>query len=172
MCFPINYPVFFTATILEWKPLLKQEKYKDIIVSSLEYLVKQNKVQVFAFVIMSNHIHIIWRMNNETNKIKLQQSFMKYTAQQILLDLRKNHKQVLEHFYVGAKDRMYQIWERNALSIEVHSNETMLQKMNYLHNNPIKAGLCNEAIDYKYSSASLYLNNESIWKFVSKWGSL
>ncbi len=52
-------PQFFTATILEWKRLLKPDKYKDIIISSLEFLVQNKRVQVNAFVIMDNHIHLI-----------------------------------------------------------------------------------------------------------------
>jgi putative transposase len=170
MQLPINYPLFYTATILEWKHLLKPDKYKNIIIESLKYLVEDKRVEVFAFVIMSNHIHIIWRIANEHNKTKVQQSFLKYTAQKIILDLRKNHKQVLKHFYVGAKDRLYQIWERNSLSIEIHSYETMLQKMNYLHQNPVKAGICKNISDYKFSTASLYELDKTEWSFVSKWG--
>ena len=55
-------PQFFTATILEWKRLLKPDKDKDIIISSLEFLVRNKRVQVNAFVIMDNHIHLIWQM--------------------------------------------------------------------------------------------------------------
>jgi REP element-mobilizing transposase RayT len=52
------YVQFFTATILEWKQLLKQDQYKDIIVESLGYLVKEQRVKVYAFVIMNNHLHV------------------------------------------------------------------------------------------------------------------
>jgi putative transposase len=54
------YPQFFTATILDWKSLLKEDKYKDINVSSLQFLVKNKRVKVFSFVIMPNHLHPIW----------------------------------------------------------------------------------------------------------------
>ena len=166
---PIYYPSFYTATILEWKHLLKQEKYKEIIASSLAYLVKEKRVEVFGFVFMSNHIHIIWRIMNNHKPQKVQQSFMKYTAQMILNDIKLNHPKVLEHFYVDAKDRKYQIWERNPLSVEIHSNEVMLQKLNYIHNNPLKAGICSLAEDYIYSSASLYIKNKTVWNFLTKW---
>ncbi len=59
MLFSEYYPDYFTATILEWKHLLKQDSYKDIIVSSLEFLVKENRIKVFGFAVMSNHIHVI-----------------------------------------------------------------------------------------------------------------
>jgi len=51
-----EYPQFLTATNLEWKELLKQDKYKDIIIDSFRYLVKEKRVKIFSFVIMDNHI--------------------------------------------------------------------------------------------------------------------
>ena len=169
MNIPIHYPSFFTATILEWKPLLKHDKFKDIIIDSLEFLVKDNRVEIFGFVIMNNHIHLIWRITNEYEPIKVQQSFMKYTSQIMIKEMRNNHTKVLEHFKVNAKDRMYQIWERNSLSIELRSNDTLFQKLHYIHQNPVKAQLVEKAEDYYYSSASLYINNIGNWNFLNKW---
>ena len=165
----VNYPVFFTATILKWKHLLKQEKYKEIVANSLAFLVKENRVEVFGFVLMSNHIHIIWRMINDHKSSEVQQSFMKYTAQMMIKDLRNHHPKVLEHFFVGAADRKYQIWERNPLNIEIHSDEVMLQKLHYIHNNPVKAGLCLLPEAYHYSSASFYFENKTLWNFLTHW---
>ena len=69
------YPQFFTATILEWKPLLKQDKYKDIINNSLRFLVQQNRVIVYSFVIMPNHIHLIWQIQLGHEKRKCAKRF-------------------------------------------------------------------------------------------------
>jgi len=150
--------------------LLKPDKFKEIVVNSLRFLVKENGIEVFAFVIMNNHIHIIWRLQNDAAKAKVQQSFMKFTSQKILQELRNNHQKVLTHFRVDAKDRKYQIWERNSLSIEIHSDEVMKQKMNYIHQNPVKAGIVETETAYNYSSALHYLSEDIIWDFVSKWG--
>ena len=53
---------FWTATINRWQKLLLEDRYKDVIISSLEYLSSIGKIEVFAFVIMHNHIHLIWRI--------------------------------------------------------------------------------------------------------------
>lgn len=58
------YPDYFTATILNWKHLLKQDKYKDVMVSSLEFLIKENRLKVYGLTIMSSHIHIIWQVQH------------------------------------------------------------------------------------------------------------
>ena len=59
MNYPVFWPQFYTATILEWKPLLKQDKYKDVIIESLRFLVFEKRINLYAFVIMSNHVHLI-----------------------------------------------------------------------------------------------------------------
>ena len=86
MLFSEFYPDYFTATILEWKHLLKQDKYKDIIISSLEFLVKNGRIKVYGFTIMSNHIHLIWQVQQGYQPKEIQLSFMKYTAQMIIKD--------------------------------------------------------------------------------------
>lgn len=162
-----EYPYFFTATILEWKHLLKPDKFKDIIISCLKYLVEQERAKIYAFVLMSNHIHVIWQSIPPYNNAANQLSFMKYTAQMMLKELRNHHQEVLKHFEVNLKDRHYQIWERNPLSVELRSKEVFEQKLVYIHDNPVKANLCVMAEEYMYSSASFYLTNDSRWLFLS-----
>ena len=58
--YPENWPQFYTATIQGWKHLLKEDKYKEVILASLKHIVDNNKVKINALVIMDNHIHLIW----------------------------------------------------------------------------------------------------------------
>jgi REP element-mobilizing transposase RayT len=149
---------FFTATILEWKHLLKPDKYKQIILNSLRFLVEQKRVKVYGFVIMINHIHIIWHIQPEHKRENVQRDFLKFTVQQIKADLEKHHPKVLLSFSVNAKDRKYQIWERNPLSIDIWSREVLWQKLRYMHQNPVRAGVCQWAEQYHWSSAMFYHN--------------
>ena len=165
MVYKNYYPHYFTATILEWKRLLKPDKYKELIISSLDYMVKANRIAVHGFVIMINHFHLIWHIKEGQVKSDVQRDILKYTAQIILKDLRKNHPYTLERFRVDASDRRFQIWERNPLSIELYSEKVLLQKLNYLHENPVRAGLVNQPTDYTYSSASFY-NGKNEWPFL------
>ena len=112
---------FYTATILEWKKLLKPDKYKQILIKSLEFLVSEKRVKIYGFVIMENHIHLLWQGTQLYSLKYTQLSFMKYTAQQIKFDLEKYHPEVLTYFTVEAKDRKHQFWERNALSVDIMS---------------------------------------------------
>ncbi len=78
--FSKGWPIFFTATIQNWKSLLEADQYKEIIVTSLNQLVAAKKVKVNAFVLMHNHVHLIWQCLGE-NKIRdIEISFKKFTA--------------------------------------------------------------------------------------------
>jgi REP element-mobilizing transposase RayT len=162
-----EWPQFFTATNLEWKKLLKPDKYTDIIIDSLRFLVNDKRVKLYAFVIMINHVHLIWQMHPFVDPKVVQRDFLKYTAGKIKTDLAKHHPAVLDHFLVNAKDRHYQFWERKALSVELRTHEIFLQKMDYIHWNPVRAGLCALPEDYKYSSARFYEMGVDNWGFFT-----
>jgi len=149
-------PQFYTATILNWNKLLTPDKYKLIIIESLQFLVKQERVVVFGYVIMNNHIHLIWKPTSLFSLKHTQLSFMKFTAQRIKRDLETNHKEFLKHFFVDLKDRAYQFWKRNPLCVDLYTNTVLEEKLHYIHQNPVKAQLCKNPEDYRFSSARFY----------------
>jgi len=161
------WPEFFTATNYEWKPLLSEDKYKDIIIDSIRFLVLEKRVSVFAFTLMINHIHLIWQMCADIDPKDVQRDFLKFTAQKIKADLKRNNPDFLEEFRVDAKDREYQFWKRNPLGIELRNHNVFLQKLNYLHENPVRAGICKYPEDYKYSSAYFYETGIDNWGFLT-----
>ena len=167
----IGVPYFYTATITNWKNLLAPDKYKDVIINSLKHLVNKKKIKVFAFVIMPNHIHLIWMMLEKNGKEMPNASFMKFTGHQFLDDLRINHPQVLPFFEVDSTTRNYHFWQRNSLPIALHSPLVFRQKMDYTHNNPTveKWNLVNLPEDYKYSSAKFYLEGIDELGFLTHW---
>ena len=79
---------FITVTCLKWKHILNEDRFKDIIISSLSFLCKAKRLRVYCFVIMSNHFHLIWQMIGDHKREEVQRDFLKYTGQQILKHLR------------------------------------------------------------------------------------
>ena len=130
--YPEHWPQFYTATINNWQHLLADNKYKDIIVDSLKFLVTEKRIELNAFVIMSNHIHLIWQPMFGFTLIDIQSSFMKYTAQQLKRSLTKNNIEVLTSFKVNKYDREYQFWKREPLGIELISPAVFEQKLNFI----------------------------------------
>ena len=97
----------------------------------------------------------------------VQRDFLKYTAQQIKHDLQKNNPDILKHFETDVNDRNYNFWKRRALSIELRTDKVFQQKLDYIHLNPVKAGFCKLAEEYKYSSALFYHTGIDNWGFLT-----
>ena len=166
---PQNYISFFTATILNWNKLLFNDKYKEIIIKSMKFIVQDGRTDIYAFVIMPNHIHIVWKIKEDHILQNVQRDFLKFTAQQIIFDLKAKSNKELNKFYVGAKDRKYQIWERNPLSSRHGSSKIIIQKINYIHSNPFSKNwkLVEDILEYKYSSARFYYKGIDDFGFLT-----
>ncbi len=124
---------FTTATILQWKYLLQGDAMKDIIVTSLRFLTMKNRAVVYAFVIMPNHLHLIWHIPEEYTLTDVKSALLSYTAHQFKKVLQLQNPQELAHYKVDLTDRAYQFWERNALSIAIYHDEVYWQKVRYVH---------------------------------------
>ena len=161
-----QHPDFITITCLEWRPILVEDSFKDIIISSLPFLSRENRIIVYGFVIMTNHLHLVWQIHGDHLRENVQRDFLKFTSQQILKELRNRSSSIQKHLLVNAKDRKHQVWERNSLSVPLWSDRVMWQKLEYIHENPVRAGLCNSPEEYKYSSAGFYLRNDNRWDFL------
>ena len=159
---------FWTATINNWNRLLLQDRYKDVIIESLQYLSNENKIDVFAFVIMPNHIHLIWRTKELNGKETAQGSFLKYTAHEFKKILKKETAGSLLPYAVAANNKNYQFWQRDSLAIRLYSKDVAMQKLKYIHNNPLAEhwNLVSDPTDYRYSSARYYEINEKNFDFL------
>jgi REP element-mobilizing transposase RayT len=163
-----NYIQFFTAVCTDWLPILKNDECKDVIIRSLKYRVQTKEVGVAGFVIMPNHIHIIWRMRVETARENLQRDFLKITAKQIIDIFQRNEPEMIRNITVNLKDRKLQVWKRNSMRIDLHNEKFLLQKLNYIHNNPChpKWELATHPCNYLYSSAQFHYNRENSFEIL------
>ena len=130
MKYPTIWPHFFTATIYKWENLLKPDGHKDILINCLKFLVNDNRVEVNAFVIMSNHVHIIWQPLQQYTPTQIQTSFMTHTAKSIKKKLLDEDPGLIEKHKVNKYDRTYQIWKREPLSIKLFTETAFLQNWN------------------------------------------
>ncbi len=151
-----NHIRFFTAKCLNWQHLLERDTHKEIVLESLRFMVHDSRIWVYGFVIMTNHVHILWRKRPEWMDKNTTQMFLKYTAQQIKFNLSANCPEELELFRSTQKDREYQFWERRPYAAEMHNRKVLEQKLDYIHFNPVKANLSDTPENYPYSSAVFY----------------
>ena len=159
---------FWTATINNWQRLLLKDEYKKVIINSLTYLSDLGKIDVFGFVIMPNHIHLIWRINEINGKETSQGSFLKYTAHEFKKLLKTDKDSSLSSYVVDARNKAYEFWKRDSLAVHLFSKEMAYQKLDYLHYNPCTEywQLAKEPGDYLFSSAKYYGNGIKDFTFL------
>jgi REP element-mobilizing transposase RayT len=159
---------FWTATINKWQKLLERDEYKNVVINSLEYLSEANKIDVFGFVIMPNHIHLIWRINEMNGKETTPGSFLKYTAHEFKKALNKESGNKIDSYKVKAANKQYEFWQRDSLAVHLYTREVAYQKLDYIHYNPCTDYwlLAKDICDYKYSSAKYYEMGVKEFSFI------
>jgi putative transposase len=160
--------VFWTATINNWIPLLQNNKYKDVLINTLDSLNTKGKIDVYSFVIMPNHIHLIWKIKEMNGKESPPSSFLKFTAHEFKKMLIIDDDLNLAMFSVKAKNKKFEFWQRDSLAIKIYSPEMAFQKMEYIHNNPLAKNwnLADEPLNYQYSSAKFYETGNKNYPFL------
>ena len=149
---------FYTDTIHGFKNLLEDDKIKMIIINSLKYLTKNNIVELYGYVIMPNHIHLLWNFLKSNGKESPAGSFTKYTAHEFKKYLTETNVKLLHEFKSNKADRLFQFWKRDPLAVPMSTEEIFIQKLDYIHQNPVneKWKLASLPEDYRWSSARFY----------------
>ena len=164
---------FITSTIKDWIHLLAKSEFMDIVIQSLRFLVERKSIRLHGYVLMPNHIHTIYTVNDYDTLSNILRDFHKYTSQQIIKLLRNQNDNSLELFRSSRSDRTYQIWQTTHSPKQIESFPFFRQKLEYIHFNPCteRWNLCEYPEDYLYSSAKDYLLNafgilpiEKIWQ--------
>jgi len=155
---------FVTCTVIGWVDVFSREAYKEIVIKSLTYCQKEKGMKLYAYVIMTNHLHLI--ISSESNGISdLMRDFKKYTSKQIIAAIIANNQEsrkewMLNMFrYAGSgnsANKEYQFWQHEFHPILLDTIEKQQQRLLYLHQNPVRAGIVWQPQDYKYSSAIDY----------------
>jgi REP element-mobilizing transposase RayT len=166
-----THPHFITCTILHWLPIFTNQKSVQIVIDSLKFLQTQDNLKVYAYVILENHLHLVVQSDDLS---KTMESFKKFTANEILKLLKQENVHTLLDqfkFYKKAhrKDKEYQIWEEGYQPKLIQNDAIMKNKIEYIHNNPIKRGYVDEDWHWRYSSARDYRGIQGLIKVERFW---
>ena len=161
---------FLTFKVVGWIGVLTRKRYRDILINSLKYCQKNKGLRLYAYVIMSNHVHLVAAANEGYELSNILRDFKKFTAQQILKSIKEESENRREWMlylfeYFGKRNtnnRKYQFWGQDNHPIELWSEKVIKQKINYIHNNPIELGFVTSAIDWKYSSARNFQDDHTV----------
>ena len=164
----LNQLYFYTSTIRQWKPLLRDFRFENIILDSLSYLHRKECIKVYGFVIMPNHIHLILQLLKANGKETPAASLMKFTAHKFEQHLQAVAPVALQKFKVEQTSRRYNFWQPNLDWFWLNYIPTIKQKLNYIHCNPLQERwkLCERTTDYPYSSVQFYVSGKSSFDFL------
>jgi REP element-mobilizing transposase RayT len=157
---------FWTATIHQWLPLLEPDENKQMVIDYLKKLSDADLITVYGFVIMPNHIHLLWQQNKLNGKETPKGSLLKYTGHELLKQLKVQGKSSMVE--VNMANKKHEIWQRDALGIRIFTKKVALQKLNYIHQNPLRGkwNLSKDDISYPFSSAEYYATGHDRFGFL------
>ena len=163
----IYHPEFLTATILNWQHLLNDE-FKQIVIDAMRWLVNEKRCRIYGFVIMPNHIHLLWKIEDGFDRARVQGALLSFTAHEFKKRIGTEDLQLKNH-RVNLVDRAFQFWQRDCVVKECWGHEFFEQKLNYIHDNPLQShwNLADLPENYYWSSASFYENGEGSFDFIT-----
>ena len=160
---------FVTFQVVRWIDIFTRRIYRDIVIDSLRFCQQNKGLEIYAFVVMSNHIHLL--MRSESGKLSdTIREFKSFTAKKILetinTETESRRDWMLNLFEFSAKqhkrNEKYQFWTHDNHAEIVYGNKFMDSKINYIHENPVRAGIVANAEDYLYSSARSYAELDGV----------
>ena len=154
---------FLTLTVVDWVDVFTRPVYKNLIVDSLIYCQREKGLQLMAWVLMTNHLHLISSADEGILLSDILRDFKKFTSKKIVETIRETNESrkewMLHRFQfnaVFAKNKYFKVWQGGNEAKEIHSSEFFDQKLEYIHQNPVRQGIVFEPWEYVYSSASNY----------------
>ena len=156
---------FVTFTVVRWADVFIREAYREIFVRSVKYCQENKGLQVYAWVLMTSHAHLIIGTDGTNRLEDIIRDLKSYTSRKIRLEMEncsyESRKDWLLHLFYKAgvhnsNNKDYQFWIQNNHPIQLPNGDMLAQRLNYIHNNPVEAGFVYEPQHWKWSSAGDY----------------
>lgn len=162
-------PHFITYPVVNWIDVFSRETYTQILIDSLRYCILEKGLQLHAWVVMTNHVHLIASAKEGHELVAIMRDHKKFTSRMIIAAIEENIQESRKDWLLwmfkraggrNSNNEKYQFWQQDNHPIELSTNEMITQRLDYLHNNPVKAGYVWEPQHYKYSSAIDYYTDD------------
>ncbi len=161
---------FISFATVYWLDVFTRQIYFNVLEESINYCRAEKGMEVFAYCFMPNHVHLIFRSKNE-DPSGLIRDFKGFTARKLIKAIEANSQESRKIWLLWMMERVgkkksnvkrRQFWQQHNKPIELWSDKVIQQKINYIHNNPVVAGFVTNPIDWKYSSARNYQDDQTI----------
>lgn len=165
-----NKSYFLTTTVVGWIDVFTRKSYRDIVINSLRHCIHNRGLNVYAYCIMPNHLHMIVNCNEPFQLKDTIRDFKRFTSKAIISEIINGKESrrdwMLSHFKTAGrqcpKNKNFKVWQTGNHAIELFSKKFTWTKVNYIHQNPVKAGFVEKSEDWIYSSAPNYAETDFI----------
>lgn len=162
---------FITATTVGWLPIFTTAARCDILVDAFEYCRQHKALKLHAWVILDTHFHAIVAA---PELVRVLADLKRHTARRVIEQLEAEHcdwllRQLRDHRAPSKTESQHQVWQEGSHPQAIMSDETMLQKLEYLHNNPVKRGLVALPEHWRHSSAHEWLPGAAVVLRTDPW---
>lgn len=161
---------FVTLTTVGWVDVFTRPQQKEMLINNLRFCQKEKGLEIYAYCIMSNHLHMVCKAVGEIGLPEIMRDFKKFTSKQVISNIEaepeSRREWMLKYFeeacYKLKRNQKYKVWQDGYHAELLFSKKFILQKINYIHNNPVKERIVDQPEDYIFSSARYYagLNGE------------
>jgi putative transposase len=165
---------FITYTVVDWIDVFTRNLYRDILLDSWNYCIKNKGLRIHAWCIMTNHVHMI--ISSEKEELShIMRDMKSYTSTSLRKHITENPKESRKKWMLrlmkragnkNSNNKDFQFWQQHNHPLLLDSNFLLEQKLDYIHNNPVKAGFVDEPEDYVYSSARDYAGEKGLIDIV------
>jgi len=160
---------FLTLQVVGWVDLFTRQTYRDIIIDNLNFCQNKKGLNLFGYVIMSNHLHLL-AQSDYGRLSSVIRDFKSYTSKCFLVNIQSEKESrrewMLNYFEFAAKKHKrnsnYQIWTHENHAEHIYTEKFMAQKLDYIHSDPVRSGIVENTEDYIYSSARNYADMDAI----------
>ncbi len=155
---------FVTFTVVKWIDVFTRNEYREILLDSWKYCQKHKGLEIYAWCIMTNHVHMIISSNKEELS-SIMRDMKSFTSTSLKKAIRDNPAESRKDWMMKAffeegiknnNNNEFQLWQQHNHPLILNSNYLMEQKLDYIHNNPVKAGFVDKDVGFLYSSARDY----------------
>lgn len=166
---------FTTTTVIDWMDVFTRPQYKHIVVESLDYCQENKGLDIYAWVLMTNHLHMIVGIRGENTIGDLLRDFKKFTSKKIVKVIQDNQQEsrknwMMNRFWFrGANDKKitnYRFWQEDNHVEQLYSYDFYKQKLDYIHLNLVRQEIVQDPSDYLYSSARNYAGMDGLLKVI------
>jgi REP element-mobilizing transposase RayT len=169
-----NTTYYLTLTVVGWVDVFTRQSHKDALIESLRYCIKNKGLNVYAYCLMTNHLHMVVNCNEPFQLKDVIRDFKRHTVKtiidQIINKPESRREWMLREFAEAgdknAGNKTYKFWKSGNHAIELFTEKFVWEKINYIHNNPVKEKFVKNPQEWLYSSASNYWFGEGLLQEV------